>query len=657
MDTWQSIMVWQQGIYSVTVTDANNATAQASINVFPPTSVNVQLEAVQQYGEAHTACTIADGILRIHLQGGQPPYNIDVNRRQDRKDDYNNMPTPAQNGYYRYFNTSDTLIELDSLEAGWYDVKINDMNQCGSGSGVELHQAEAPRVTVNGTEYENGYYFSCDTCADAQMTAVVTGGNGNMEYYWFETPAEQANMSLKGASLFMKENKDYNTSNLPPAVSTSQTATIVHAETSHGLVVADALGCVGFTNFTLEKPKPVTGWQLKGNTADSLSVIGTVNMEDLRLVTNDTVRMVVKADGEVKLNAYAFEPGSANELKVLGINSAGELKLTYLTASAYLPECTPPITPWVKAPYQELGQNNISLCSYENVGIGWFNPTHKLHVDGDMKINSRLGINTDAVQMGNGAYLKVVASGIDDYPAEFIATHTNGRAWYATTDNNILFSVPKLENGGYNYLSQTNDAGLFWTDGAGNAGHNESAGFVIGPWGDGAKGIKISASGSVGIGTSPLFGKLHVYNSANGTISLLVNSEFSSENHFGIVSKVNRDDAHAFSVFKDDTENFVVRGDGHVWARGYHAVLGAFPDYVFDDDYELCSLTEVEKYINENHHLPEVPSEAEVKNNGFNLAEMDALLLKKIEELTLYMIEMKKENEELKSKVEQLQNH
>ena len=73
-------------------------------------------------------------------------------------------------------------------------------------------------------------------------------------------------------------------------------------------------------------------------------------------------------------------------------------------------------------------------------------------------------------------------------------------------------------------------------------------------------------------------------------------------------------------------------------------------DFVFADEYVLPPLAEVEAFIKENRHLPEIPSEAEVKENGIELGGMNAKLLQKIEELTLYMIEMKKENEELKRK-------
>ncbi len=60
-------------------------------------------------------------------------------------------------------------------------------------------------------------------------------------------------------------------------------------------------------------------------------------------------------------------------------------------------------------------------------------------------------------------------------------------------------------------------------------------------------------------------------------------------------------------------------------------------------------LAEVEQYITENHHLPEVPSEAEVKENGLDLGEFNATLLLKIEELTLYIIEQDKRIKQLEN--------
>lgn len=77
-------------------------------------------------------------------------------------------------------------------------------------------------------------------------------------------------------------------------------------------------------------------------------------------------------------------------------------------------------------------------------------------------------------------------------------------------------------------------------------------------------------------------------------------------------------------------------------------------DYVFDAKYELKSLSEIEKFVNEHHHLPGMPSAEEMDANGVSVSKMSNLLLEKIEELTLHMIQLEKENAQLKAKFESL---
>lgn len=95
--------------------------------------------------------------------------------------------------------------------------------------------------------------------------------------------------------------------------------------------------------------------------------------------------------------------------------------------------------------------------------------------------------------------------------------------------------------------------------------------------------------------------------------------------------------------------------EGSIGAREIKVEANGWSDFVFESDYDLRTLAEVESYVHDHHHLPEVPSEAEVQANGINLGEMDAKLLQKIEELTLYMIEMNKEISELKIKNQKLE--
>ncbi len=79
-----------------------------------------------------------------------------------------------------------------------------------------------------------------------------------------------------------------------------------------------------------------------------------------------------------------------------------------------------------------------------------------------------------------------------------------------------------------------------------------------------------------------------------------------------------------------------------------------FPDYVFEKNYKLMPLKEVEEYVVKNKHLPGVPSEAEVLKDGLSLTEINIKLLQKVEELYLHSIELKKQNDKLEARIEKL---
>lgn len=95
--------------------------------------------------------------------------------------------------------------------------------------------------------------------------------------------------------------------------------------------------------------------------------------------------------------------------------------------------------------------------------------------------------------------------------------------------------------------------------------------------------------------------------------------------------------------------------NGKVKCTEIEVLTAAFPDFVFNSNYNLRPLSEVESYINLNKHLPDVPSEATVVANGLNLGEMNNTLLQKVEELTLYMIQLQKDNDALKARVSSLE--
>lgn len=97
--------------------------------------------------------------------------------------------------------------------------------------------------------------------------------------------------------------------------------------------------------------------------------------------------------------------------------------------------------------------------------------------------------------------------------------------------------------------------------------------------------------------------------------------------------------------------NFRVKSNGYVYSREVNVQLLNFPDYVFNPEYKLIGLTELENYIKQNGHLPNVPKAKEVEEAGADLGELAKIQMEKIEELTLYIIELNKQVQTLKQEL------
>ncbi|MDG3581259.1 hypothetical protein [Galbibacter pacificus] len=123
------------------------------------------------------------------------------------------------------------------------------------------------------------------------------------------------------------------------------------------------------------------------------------------------------------------------------------------------------------------------------------------------------------------------------------------------------------------------------------------------------------------------------------------------------------DGGSAMSIYNDrsvgintsSTGSHKLAVGGSIGAQEVKVEVGGWSDFVFENDYDLPTLEEVEKYIHEKGHLKDIPSAKEVEKNGIFLGEMNAKLLQKIEELTLYVIETNKENIKLNSKILELE--
>lgn len=269
--------------------------------------------------------------------------------------------------------------------------------------------------------------------------------------------------------------------------------------------------------------------------------------------------------------------------------------------------------------------------------------------------------------------------------------HVNGTV---TVNNSIVGDVSHA----YVLLSNAAGAKLNWGTGA-----TQSAVVCGGPvtfQTNSLERMRVNTNGNVGISTSSPSAKFHV----NGTVRLealandntkdyviaadadgnlfkrqastlggssaaswaLVGSTVTSTtNKFGSLN------SEALSIITNSTERMHITADGNIGIgtstpQGKLAVNGTiytkkvtvtatgWPDYVFADGYKLPSLAEVEAFIKKNKHLPEVPSAKTIESNGLDLGDNQAVLLKKIEELTLYAIEQQKQIEEMKKEIENM---
>ncbi len=239
----------------------------------------------------------------------------------------------------------------------------------------------------------------------------------------------------------------------------------------------------------------------------------------------------------------------------------------------------------------------------------------------------------------------------------------------AAAENRIEASL--RENGNIIYLES------YWGDlrfRSGDAGTPSTRMTVDGP------------TGNIGIGTTTPVEKLHIINGTDvtGTGGGLIQLGNSSDLNMGIDEneiQARNNGATSTLMMQRAGGNLLLCGlengsvgigvsssanipvgyllavDGNVIAEEVRVELsGSWPDYVFQDDYQLPTVEELKESIEKNGHLPGVPSAKEIENDGLHLGDMQKRMMEKIEELTLYVIQLSEENQAIKAELSSLKN-
>lgn len=317
--------------------------------------------------------------------------------------------------------------------------------------------------------------------------------------------------------------------------------------------------------------------------------------------------------------------------------------------------------------------NGSSAAGESALAIGEFNTASKIGAVALGSGNSATGTYSFATGINTEARSSSSSTFGEDNIAEGFAASAFG---YNTISNSSATTVVGMYN---DPIVLPNTAASFDTplfivgngDGDGGQGEEGRSNAMI-----------VRKDGRVGIGTDHPESLVHMTN--NSTSELIIESWFASPilrltknaptpfEDWTLRMDVTNGDVLDWS--HDDVSRMLLKPDGRLaigtssFATDYLVniggkliaeevrvqVEGAWPDYVFEDDYALPSLDQVAKSIQENHHLPGIPSAQEVEEKGIHLGEMQKAMMEKIEELTLYIIELDKKNQELESQLKRI---
>jgi len=294
-----------------------------------------------------------------------------------------------------------------------------------------------------------------------------------------------------------------------------------------------------------------------------------------------------------------------------------------------------------------------------NVGIGTTTPGYKLEVNGNMGGRG---------QMGNGStgqWYEVVPYeiGTDNnagWTGTMIGVRTGGMNNTSTPiTQNIAANSPAYQQAWAMTFgtdkNQTNGSAFsIWTGDATNPGTAMSEIF------------RIKSNGNVGIGTTSPGSATKLQVAGAGLFTggapdpgdgtpLGVHVGYYSTGNYGFIQSIQTGVAYASLILQPQGGNIGIGTSspdqkltvkGTIHSQEVIVDMSVLPDYVFKPAYHLPALTEVKAYIDQNHRLPEMPSAEQVEKDGLSLGDMNAKLLKKVEELTLYLIEKDNKDKE-----------
>ncbi|MCP9767232.1 hypothetical protein EGI22_04870 [Lacihabitans sp. LS3-19] len=252
-----------------------------------------------------------------------------------------------------------------------------------------------------------------------------------------------------------------------------------------------------------------------------------------------------------------------------------------------------------------------------NFGLGTANPLEKLHVNGHAIMNA-----TDAL-------LRLQTGGVDKAFVQLVGNNLRLGTFATNSSANLIFRVANADRFTINQNGNVNISNELVVNKKLTVNENLEAIKINGD----NPAINFFEAGTQRAYVWAVDDNLNIGTSLNTGKIIMTASQFQ------LGTSVTVPNGYKMGVGgKIICEELKVRLQSAGW-----------PDYVFDQKYKLSPLYDLEKYIKENHHLPNIPDAKEIEKEGIELGEMQRRTMEKVEELTLYIIELKKEIDELKA--------
>lgn len=450
----------------------------------------------------------------------------------------------------------------------------------------------------------------------------------------------------------------------------------------------------------LELTNDAKTWQVKTDIDDNF-VIRDKNSNAKRFVIDPVSGKIgigtstpekslhVKNDAGIPLEIERVDPGSSGEMgaaNFTAMSTSGSLDDQFAVSTNYRIGINDDPRMVSRISVFRDGSNNSGAFTIKTAKNAVLNEALRVTSDGDVGIGtSSPGSKLDVAGTINASNYLINGSPLQNW---------------APIGNDINFSDGNVQiTNGYLQTSRSNDNMVWWerTNIAQKWGINiSSSGKMI------FRNITASASpfvidvnGNIGTGISAPDSKLHVYANDGNTNKLIVENGTIAQASIDLKNSTNNirlitDNSNPFRIYDQNSgaDRLLINGSGKVGigtsspdelltVKGViHAekvkvdlnVPG--PDYVFEEDYDLMSLDNISEYIRENKHLPHVPAAKEMEEEGVDVGNMNMILLRKVEELTLYILQqndqLKDQNVRIKeqdekinaliNQVEQLQN-